>query len=255
LYIAKFLIISIERTVQNRTIAFLFVQQKSAFSRGKRIASCLKIRRTILNNIKRKSVSLQKKQRVISSQIETIEALQQGDAVVFEKTFKNYYEILCHYANSFIGDMDEAEEIVQTTFITLWEKKNQIEIHTSMKSYLYQAVHNQCLNKIKHDRVKQTHFEYVTYQNDIESSDGYENIVGKELSERINESINSLPPQCRTVFMLSRFENYSYADIAKQLNLSVKTIENHMGKALRLMRMQLADYLPLIVWFLFTTNY
>ena len=151
--------------------------------------------------------------------------------------------------------MDEAEEIVQTTFITLWEKKNQIDIHTSMKSYLYQAVHNQCLNKIKHDHVKQTHFEYITYQNNIESPDGYQNMVGKELDEMINNSINSLPLQCRTVFMLSRFENCSYAEIAKQMNLSVKTIENHMGKALRIMRMQLVDYLPLILWLLFTTNY
>jgi RNA polymerase sigma-70 factor, ECF subfamily len=192
---------------------------------------------------------------VISSEIETIEALQQGDAVVFEMIFKNYYERLCNYANSFISDMDEAEEIVQTTFITLWEKKTQIDIHTSMKSYLYQAVHNQCLNKIKHDHVKQTHFEYITYQNNIESPDGYQNMVGKELDEMINNSINSLPPQCRTVFMLSRFENCSYAEIAKQMNLSVKTIENHMGKALRIMRMQLVDYLPLILWLLFTTNY
>lgn len=192
---------------------------------------------------------------MISSEIETIEALQQGDAVVFEMIFKNYYENLCNYANSFISDMDEAEEIVQTTFITLWEKKNLIDIHTSLKSYLYQAVRNQCLNKIKHDHVKQTHFEYITYQNNVESPDGYQNMVGKELSERINDSINSLPPQCRAVFMLSRFENYSYAEIAKQMNLSVKTIENHMGKALRIMRVQLVDYLPLILWLLFTTNY
>ena len=193
--------------------------------------------------------------RVILSEIETLEALQQGNVLVFEKTFKDYYEILCNYANSFINDLDEAEEIVQTTFITFWEKRSQIDIHTSVKSYLYQAVHNQCLNKIKHDRVKQTHFEYITYQNNIESSDGCQNMIGKELDEMINISINSLPPQCRTVFMLSRFENYSYAEIAKELNLSVKTIENHMGKALRIMRMQLADYLPLVLWLLFTTNY
>ena len=192
---------------------------------------------------------------MILSEIETLEALQQGNVLVFEKIFKNYYETLCNYANSFINDLDEAEEIVQTIFITCWEKRSQIDIHTSVKSYLYQAVHNQCLNKIKHDRVKQTHFEYITYQNNIESSDGCQNMIGKELDEMINISINSLPPQCRTVFMLSRFENYSYAEIAKELNLSVKTIENHMGKALRIMRMQLADYLPLLLWLLFTTNY
>ena len=191
---------------------------------------------------------------MILSESETVEVLQQEDTVVFERIFKNYYESLCNYANSFTSDMDEAEEVVQTTFITLWEKRNHIDIHTSVKSYLYQAVRNQCLNKIKHDQVKQTHFEYITYQNNIESPDGYQNMIGKELNEMINVSINSLPPQCRTVFMLSRFENYSYAEIAKELNLSVKTIENHMGKALRIMRTQLIDYLPLIVWLLYIHN-
>ena len=191
---------------------------------------------------------------MILSEIETLEVLKQGDKVVFENIFKNYYEKLCNYANSFIGDIDESEEIVQTTFIILWEKRKTIDIHTSVKSYLYQAIRNQCLNKIKHDRVKQTHFEYISYQSEIESGDGYQGIVGKELDEMINRAINSLPPQCRTVFNMSRFENYTYSEIAKELNLSVKTIENHMGKALRIMRMQLADYLPLIIW-LFYINF
>jgi len=191
---------------------------------------------------------------VILSEIETIKALQQGNTLIFEGIFKNYYETLCNYANYFIKDLDEAEEIVQTTFITLWEKKSQIDIHTSVKSYLYQAIHNQCLNKIKHDQVKQAYFEYSTHQNNIESPDGYQDLVGKELNEMVTVSINSLPPQCRTVFMLSRFENYTYTDIAVQLNLSVKTIENHMGKALRILRAQLTDYLPLILWLLYIHN-
>jgi len=191
---------------------------------------------------------------VVLSEIETVEVLQQGDKVVFEKIFKDYYEKLCNYANSFVGDMDESEEIVQATFVTFWEKRSNIDIHTSAKSYLYQAVRNQCLNKIKHDRVKQAHFEHSTYQNDIESPDGHQNLVGKELNEMINIAINSLPPQCRTVFMLSRFENYSYTEIANEMNLSVKTIENHMGKALRIMRTQLIDYLPLVLWIFYTNK-
>jgi RNA polymerase sigma-70 factor (family 1) len=187
---------------------------------------------------------------VIAPETDIVEALRQSNAVVFERLFNDYYERLCNYANSFLDDMDESEEVVQSTFITLWEKHDTLDIHTSVKSYLYQAVHNQSLNKIKHDRVKQSHFEFVTYQNNAEAPDAHQTMVGKELNELITLAVDSLPLQCRTVFMLSRFENFSYAEIAEQLSLSVKTVENHIGKALRIMRTQLADYLPLIIYLL-----
>jgi RNA polymerase sigma-70 factor, ECF subfamily len=187
---------------------------------------------------------------VIAPKTDIVEALRQNNAVVFERLFNDYYERLCNYANSFLDDMDESEEVVQSTFITLWEKHDTLDIHTSVKSYLYQAVHNQSLNKIKHDQVKQSHFEFVTYQNNAEAPDAHQTMVGKELNELITLAVDSLPLQCRTVFMLSRFENFSYAEIAEQLSLSVKTVENHIGKALRIMRTQLADYLPLIIYLL-----
>jgi RNA polymerase sigma-70 factor (ECF subfamily) len=78
--------------------------------------------------------------------------------------------------------------------------------------------------------------------------------VANELEKQIEEAISSLPPQCQTVFRLSRFEGLTYAEIAQQLNISVKTIENHMGKALKIMREKLKDYLPLLIWLLFRNN-
>ena len=182
------------------------------------------------------------------------QALRKGDEVVFEKVFKNYYERLCNYANTFVNDMDEAEEMVQSTFLTLWEKRGSIDIHTSVKSYLYQTVHNQSLNRIKHYQVKQAHGEYVKYHADVATIDSTQNFLSEELEQLINTAIESLPPQCQTVFRLSRFENLTYAEIAEHLNVSVKTIENHMGKALRIMREQLKDYLPVLLWFLFRNN-
>lgn len=184
------------------------------------------------------------------SETDIVEALHQGNAVVFEQLFKDYYGRLCNYVNTILNDVDESEEIVQSTFIALWEKRESLVIHTSVKSYLYQAVHNQSLNKIKHNQVKQSHFEYVTAQNNVNVSDGYQSLVGKELGEMIGVAVESLPPQCRTVFTLSRFSGLSYAEIATRLDVSVKTVENHMGKALRIMRVHLADYLPLILWVL-----
>ena len=185
---------------------------------------------------------------------ELANALQKGDEIVFEKVFKDYYERLCNYANTFVNDMDEAEEMVQSTFLALWEKRENIDIHTSVKSYLYQAVHNQSINKIKHYHVRQVHSEYVKHHGDFGTYDSSQNILGEELEKQINTAIESLPPQCQTVFKLSRFENLTYAEIAQQLDISVKTIENHMGKALRIMREQLKDYLPVLLWFLFRNN-
>lgn len=182
------------------------------------------------------------------------EALHRGDEVVFEQIFRNYYERLCNYANTIIRDMDEAEELVQGTFLTLWEKRENIDIHTSVKSYLYQAVHNQSLNRIKHSRVKMAHSDYVKYQSDHLSDDSSQYVLGEELEQQINSAIESLPPQCQTIFRLSRFENLTYAEISEQLNISVKTVENHMGKALRILREHLKEYLPVLIWFLFRNN-
>lgn len=185
---------------------------------------------------------------------ELAESLRKGDEGVFERIFKDYYERLCNYANSIINDMDEAEETVQSTFLSLWEKRENIDIHTSVKSYLYQAVHNHSLNRLKHYQVKRTHNDYLKYHVVNSVEDSSQMVLGKELEKQINEAIESLPTQCQTVFKLSRFENLTYAEIAQQLNVSVKTIENHMGKALRVLREQLKEYLPVLLWFLFRNN-
>jgi RNA polymerase sigma-70 factor (family 1) len=185
---------------------------------------------------------------------ELVVELRSGNEIVFETLFKNYYERLCNYANTFINDMAEAEEMVQGTFLTLWEKHENIEIHTSLKSYLYRAVHNNCLNKIKHYKVRQEHRdEYLKYA-DIEYEHTSQELIGQELEKQINRAIESLPPQCQTVFKLSRFENLTYNEIAEHLNISVKTIENHMIKALKILREQLKDYLPTLLFILWFKN-
>lgn len=182
---------------------------------------------------------------------ELADALHQGDREAFGEVFKTYYERLCNYANSFLNNMDEAEEMVQGTFLTLWEKRENIEIHSSVKSYLYQAVHNQSLNRIKHLKVRQMYSGHVlnTVSETVDS--GNEKVIGDELEIKINEAVSALPDQCRRVFQLSRYENLTYEEISMQLKISVKTVENHMGKALRIMRERLKEYLPLLLWLLF----
>jgi RNA polymerase sigma-70 factor (family 1) len=185
---------------------------------------------------------------------EIITGLRIGNEGAFEVVFRTYYERLCNYANNMIYVMDEAEEMVQNTFLILWEKRESIEIHTSVKAYLYRAVHNSCLNRIKHNKVRQMHSDHLRYQSELSSDESSQRLMSQELERQINIAIESLPRQCRTVFSLSRFENLTYTEIAEQLGMSVNTVENHMVKALRILREKLKDYLPLLLWLLFSRN-
>ncbi|MBK6640598.1 MAG: RNA polymerase sigma-70 factor [Bacteroidetes bacterium] len=180
---------------------------------------------------------------------EILAGLKKSDKQVFEQLFRSCYAPLCIYAAGIVSDKDEAEDIVQQTMITFWEKRETIEISTSVKSYLYRAVHNQALNKIRHDKVRQVYSKDVQSAGEQESEAASGKILQQEMQTKIAEAINQLPDQCRTVFQLSRFENLKYLEIANHLGISVKTVENHMGKALRLMRISLKDYLPLcLLW-------
>jgi RNA polymerase sigma-70 factor (ECF subfamily) len=179
-----------------------------------------------------------------------IEALAAGDITAFEMIFKTYYQPLCNYAYSFLQDREEAEEIVQTSFAGVWEKREGMTIRIAVKPYLYAMVRNACLNLIKHEKIKQKHaVEEIALapssHNSVASA-----VATSELESRIQQAMERLPEQCRLVFKLSRFEELKYAEIAEQLDISVKTVENHMGKALKLMREQLRDYLPLLIVFM-----
>lgn len=165
----------------------------------------------------------------------------------FEQVFKSHFKALHAYACTILKEEAMAEEVVQQVFFKLWEKKDQVEITQSLKAYLYRSVYNECLNYLKHQKVKQTHKSHTVYT----TQEGAENVSGrlqaKELEGKIAEALNQLPEQCRTIFQMSRFEELKYREIADRLNLSVKTIENQMGKALKIMRMQLIEYLPSLI--------
>lgn len=181
---------------------------------------------------------------------QVLETLQLGNESAFEMIFRTYYQPLCRYAYSFLQDKEEAEEVVQASFITVWEKRNNLTIETSLKSYLYRMVRNSCLNVIKHEKVKHQHVAHELAVSEVSYESVSQKVQAAELEIRITEAVKTLPEQCRLVFQLSRFEELKYQEIADQLQISVKTVENHMGKALKLMREQLKDYLPLFLIFM-----
>lgn len=168
------------------------------------------------------------------------------DEAVFELVFKTHYKNLYSYAFTILKDEDEAEEMVQQVFFKLWERSEKLTIEGPIAAYLYRAVHNESLNFLKHKKVKETHRLHVVYRMKNKSEQPQEKILSKELENKFKEALNELPEQCRTVFQLSRFENLKYKEIAEKLQISVKTVENHMGKALKLLRIQLIDFLPLL---------
>ena len=178
---------------------------------------------------------------------DVVVGIQIEDEVAFEAVFKTYYSRLCNYAHTMLNDSEEAEEMVQNTFIVLWENRANVDIHTSLKSYLYRAVHNSCLNRIKHLKVRQEHSDYYMHTHEEEVDTTAHTVMGNELQHQINEAVDLLPPQCKRVFTLSRFENLTYAEIAIELGVSVKAVDKQMVRALRILREQLKDYLPLVL--------
>lgn len=168
----------------------------------------------------------------------------------FDSIYTEHYAALHQYAYTILSDRELAEEMVHQVFLKILEKGGQVNVHTSLKAYLYRAVHNECLNYYKHQKVKQAHIEYAAQdvKGAVESPSGA--IQYKELEKQLHAAINELPEQCRTVFQMSRFEELKYAEIALQLGISIKTVENQISKALKRLRIQLVDYLPLLCWFL-----
>lgn len=170
-----------------------------------------------------------------------------GDLNTFEMVFRDYYKPLVRYGSTFLKDPDEAEDIVQQVFVSLWEKRAQLDIHTSIRAVLYKAVQNACLNKIKHLKVRHAYAE--DFKAVSVHEDAADPVQVNELNERIQMAVNHMPEQCGRIFRMSRFEQLRYQEIADQLGLSVKTIENQMGKALKIVREELKDYLPLLLLF------
>ncbi len=175
--------------------------------------------------------------------------LQQRDEKAFEQVFKTHFKSLHGYAISILQDESAAEEMVQNVFYKLWDRSEHINISGPIAAYLYRAVNNSCLNHLKYKKIRYGHQMTVIHRGENTTVSASESIQLKELQEKLREAMQGLPEQCRTVFQLSRFESLRYREIAEKLGISVKTVENHMGKALKTLREKLADFLVLILLF------
>lgn len=178
-----------------------------------------------------------------------LQSLKSGNAKAFERLFREHYSPLVRFAFRFMKQEEPAEGAVQEVFTSLWEKRENIRISTSLKSYLYTSVRNHCLNKIKHSKVRQSYLEQFEGNEPVIESI-INDLEAGELKDRISAAIGALPDRCREIFELSRFNGLRYKEIAGELGISPKTVEVQMGKALRLLREHLKDYLVLLIAFL-----
>lgn len=186
--------------------------------------------------------------KVNSSDEAVVQALRLNDQSAFDAMFRLYYPALCRYAAGFTGgDRDEAEDIVQQTFVKLWEQRSLLDVRWSVRAYLYKMVHNRCLNRLRAIKTREKHREQMTPAQPPMEMPVVD--LDNDLQAKLQQALAKLPPQCRQVFELSRFEELKYREIADHLDISVKTVETQMGKALRILRMELSEFLTGACWF------
>ena len=168
-----------------------------------------------------------------------LELLKKDDEKVFSHLFESYYVPLCRYARLILKSEQPAEEVVMNVFIYIWENRTRIEIKSSLCAYLFRSVRNRCINYLRDNAPS-------VYLSDEENRD----MEVEELNRFIEEAILSLPDKCRDVFLKSRNEEMSNREIAEQLNISVKTVEAQITKALKAIRSYITDKMALL-WMFF----
>ena len=180
-----------------------------------------------------------------------------GDEETYIFLFREYYVSLCAYSRRYVGRKDVAEEIVSDTFMKIWENRERLEINTSIKAYLFNAVCNNSLNYLRKLKSKNNIVEY--FKETISENIGFESIsedieerslIMENMGQKIEEAVSQLPDQQQKVFRLRRFEGKKTKEVAEMMGLSVKTIEMHLSKATLHLRENLKEYLPSFLLFL-----
>lgn len=178
-----------------------------------------------------------------------LSAVQHGDQKAFDTLFRRYYPMLCAYGHRFV-ELEDAEEIVEDSLLWIWENRETLVIESSLNSYLFKMVYRRALNKLAHIDATQradTGF-YEEMQAMLQDTDYYQI---EELAKRIEDAVAALPESYREAFVMHRFRDMSYKEIAETLGVSPKTIDYRIQQALKQLRVDLKDYLPLLLPLLF----
>ncbi len=168
--------------------------------------------------------------------------------------FREHFTGLCYFAQKYLGDLDSSKEIVHDVFVRLWENRDAFDFDKPAKSYLFTSVYNRSMNHIR-DQKKFMHSDDPQVNADIvDDGEFADNLEVSELEAKIKQSLDELPGKCKDVFLMNRFEGKKYAEIAEDLGISVKTVEAHMSKALKLLKHDLQDYLYIFLLLILKNN-
>lgn len=170
------------------------------------------------------------------------------DKEAYRALFDLFYPGLCLYAKRYVDERAVAEDLVQDVFVTLWENRKKIKIESSVRNYLVVSVKNQSLNYLKREGYKQSYIE-TCLSNSTDPSDYNEFYLLTELQKLLDEALAKLPETYRLIFEMSRLENKSNIEIAETLNIPLRTVERYKAKAIDILKKDLKDYLPLLLYF------
>ncbi|KOH45007.1 RNA polymerase sigma-70 factor [Sunxiuqinia dokdonensis] len=169
----------------------------------------------------------------------------------FRVVFMTYFESLEVFAKAYVADEEVAKDITQEVFANLWAKKTSLPPQINLKSYLYQATRNNCLNYLKRLKIRSKYekrardnYQDLLLNHEALSQLNFDELSYQELVNSLSEAISELPPKCREVFELSRFDGMKNKEIADHLNISIKAVESHISKALKTLKSKLKPHYP-----------
>ena len=188
---------------------------------------------------------------------QTLKRIKNNDSGAFEDLFREQYPGLHEYAVFYVGESQLAEDIVQDVFLKIWETRNRLTIRSSFRGYLFRCVHNNCIQYLRHQVVKRNHLaehqakiEEAQLMNRLYFESGLSRLFKNDIESVVNNTINELPEKTQEIFILSRHKFLKNSEIATKINLSEKSVEYHITKALDFLRKHLKDYLPVIFIYL-----
>lgn len=176
--------------------------------------------------------------------------LKCGNESAFSILFDIYYRDLVLYCGRYIGVAAQCEDIVQNVFFRLWRDRNVIRIESSLKSYLLQAVRNHCFDEYRHRRSVRAHVSSIIDSPLVYNYETENYVLYSDLEDKLQELMDMLPEKYREVFTMNRFDNLKYREIAKRLNVSERTVEVRIGKALDYLRIHLKEFVFAILFLL-----
>lgn len=179
-----------------------------------------------------------------------VSSIKNGDAQSLELIFRRLYPRLCAYAQKFLQNINDAEEVVQEIFYAVWKNRERLDEQQSFKAYLFTAVRNRCLNLLatRRSQSRQAELLWFLYTQDTGTApNAYHTLLAQDLERDLNAALEHLPKECKKVFELSRFEGLKYQEIAQRLNISIKTVETQMSRALSRLRLELREHITLLI--------